>query len=559
MVGIKKKEVKNVVGLRRSKRLLHQNDTTSKTEETPTNNDNTTDSDVIHVKEESDTTTIKETVLNEKLTTITTTSTTKETIVESPYFAKKIKSDDNHNIDDDDEFELKENKLKPRKRTRAKKSIERKVVKKKKDEEKEVTSPYFAKQKIEEKKEGSKSNRKRSRAKRSIDLNSSSMICTKIEESDNDEDNIRMKSEKMNDDYIDIVSSNSQKNVCSNSEKKEDNSLNIPYFVEEARSGRATCKGCWETIKKNELRVGYAPLFRGKPGFTIYKHLKCMTFPSSIQCIEDIWGYETLSEDTMREEVAQQICVSQLENEKQQKEYTPDELVTTTYLGKPITVPSSCTAKLLPFQQEGVSWMVHQETQTANNGGILADEMGMGKTLQTIVTILHNKTQLQHSLPGAKYPPNQPTEILRREESKWDTALEDWKKEMDMNDVPSSLYTKNKKCKSFLPGGARAGTLIICPVIALSQWKNEIEKFTKPNSLTVAIYHGTNRSILPRELLCKYDIVLTTYQVLEAEFRSMISPSKVTCPNCFRKFKVSSFVETSMLILQSFITLYVSF
>ena len=88
---------------------------------------------------------------------------------------------------------------------------------------------------------------------------------------------------------------------------------------------------------------------------------------------------------------------------------------------------------------------------------------------------------------------------------------------MEMINVTKSLFPKGKGKRTEV--GARAGTLVICPVIALSQWKMEIEKFTENGVRTVGIYHGPNRaSEMPRELLRKYDVVLTTYQVLEADF-----------------------------------------
>jgi len=65
-------------------------------------------------------------------------------------------------------------------------------------------------------------------------------------------------------------------------------------------------------------------------------------------------------------------------------------------------------------------------------------------------------------------------------------------------------------------------------VIALTQWKSEIEKFCERNALSICTYHGPDRvKNTPRALLTKYDIVLTTYQVLEADFRKMVSPNKV--------------------------------
>ena len=157
----------------------------------------------------------------------------------------------------------------------------------------------------------------------------------------------------------------------------------------------------------------------------------------------------------------------------------------------------------------------------------------MGKTLQTIATMLDNCPLLHHSKPGAKHPPLSP-DFQRRthEETLWTTAKVDWKHEMAIHNVPQKLLAKKNS-------PARAGTLVVCPLIALSQWKSEIENFTAPNTLSVGIYHGPNRTrAMPAELIRTYDVVLTTYQVLEQDFRKMVSPNKVTCPNCNGKFKV---------------------
>lgn len=139
------------------------------------------------------------------------------------------------------------------------------------------------------------------------------------------------------------------------------------------------------------------------------------------------------------------------------------------------------------------------------------------------MTILDNKPKLQHSRPGAKHPPSAPDlEALKKEEALWKTSVAEWKHEMEMKNVPKKLLPKKF-------GAARAGTLVVCPVIALSQWKSEIEKFTEHNTLTVGIYHGPNRAKeMPPELMQKFDIVLTTYQVMEQDFRKMISPNKGT-------------------------------
>ena len=150
--------------------------------------------------------------------------------------------------------------------------------------------------------------------------------------------------------------------------------------------------------------------------------------------------------------------------------------------------------------------MCHQEVkETEIRGGILADEMGMGKTIQTIATILDHRPKLQHSKPGAKHPPTADLKERQSEEELWNKVSLDWKHEMDVLKVLKKIRSRD--------GGARAGTLVICPVIALSQWRTEIEKFTEEGVLSVCTYHGPDReSQTPRELMKKYDVVLTTYQ-----------------------------------------------
>lgn len=116
--------------------------------------------------------------------------------------------------------------------------------------------------------------------------------------------------------------------------------------------------------------------------------------------------------------------------------------------------PDGMSIDLLPFQLEGLNWLVKQEA-SIYNGGILADEMGMGKTIQTIALFLHDKT---------KRP-----------------------------------------------------SLVVAPTVALMQWKNEIQQHAG-DSLSVGVFHGANRSG-DKEDLEKFDILLTTYSVLESVYR----------------------------------------
>ncbi|KAH8914517.1 hypothetical protein BT69DRAFT_1357783 [Atractiella rhizophila] len=121
------------------------------------------------------------------------------------------------------------------------------------------------------------------------------------------------------------------------------------------------------------------------------------------------------------------------------------------------TILPGSEMNLLPHQILGVSWMVDQEN-SRNKGGILADEMGLGKTIQTIGLIVQN-------------PSDDPR---------------------------------------------RATTLIIAPLGLLEQWKNEINTYA--NDLEVLIYHSSGQKVKTIKELKQYDVVLTNYHTVRAQW-----------------------------------------
>ncbi|CAI5741891.1 unnamed protein product [Hyaloperonospora brassicae] len=111
-------------------------------------------------------------------------------------------------------------------------------------------------------------------------------------------------------------------------------------------------------------------------------------------------------------------------------------------------------------------------------GGILADDMGMGKTMMMLSLIAYQK-----HVGGAKSGDN-------------DSASRGSRK-------------------------ATGKTLVVCPLSLLHQWKNEAFERFRPNTLSVCLHYGDDRdanSGLTTPRLSKSDIVLTTYGVLSAEF-----------------------------------------
>jgi DNA repair protein RAD16 len=171
--------------------------------------------------------------------------------------------------------------------------------------------------------------------------------------------------------------------------------------------------------------------------------------------------------------------------------------------------PEGLLMDLLPFQRQFLTFGLQQERGPLK-GGILADEMGMGKTIQAISLILANKDDVgQYS-----------SDVIResRNINKMDPLLVECHAEVDR----SLDY-----CKA---------TLVVCPLIAVVQWYQEISNHTVPGTLKVAVYQGNKRGDLSQEALSNADVVITTYNTLEADFRRALLPVKISCKYCGKKY-----------------------
>lgn len=123
-----------------------------------------------------------------------------------------------------------------------------------------------------------------------------------------------------------------------------------------------------------------------------------------------------------------------------------------------IEQPRNINRELKPFQLEGVAWMKAME-ETEWGGGLLGDEMGMGKTIQAVSLIMSD------------WPAKQPS-------------------------------------------------LVLIPPVALMQWQQEIKDYTD-GTLKTFVFHGTNaqtKGVTVKELM-KYNVILMSYNSLESMYR----------------------------------------
>ena len=115
------------------------------------------------------------------------------------------------------------------------------------------------------------------------------------------------------------------------------------------------------------------------------------------------------------------------------------------------------TGSLFRYQETGVRWLTYMAEGKC--GCILADSMGLGKTLQVILTI---------------------------------------------------GYLKEKK--------GELHTLVVAPLSLLENWRREIEKFFP--SLSTFVQHGSNRRSYYKELL-DYDVIITSYGSVQTDLSMM--------------------------------------
>ncbi|VWU52155.1 DNA repair protein rhp16, putative [Hepatocystis sp. ex Piliocolobus tephrosceles] len=180
-------------------------------------------------------------------------------------------------------------------------------------------------------------------------------------------------------------------------------------------------------------------------------------------------------------------------------------------------IPEGLKCDLLAYQKKGIAWMIQQEKSKVK-GGILADEMGMGKTIQALTMILYYKQVQSNDIKK-----NYHNHVLNDTSSS--TKL-----------ISNNNHVGKEGCVADKTNAKRIGkTLVITPLPVIMHWCNEIEKFIAPSAISKYIFHGDSKYISYEHLL-KHDIVITSYNTLEMEYRDIKKKEKIRCGSCGKLF-----------------------
>ena len=220
--------------------------------------------------------------------------------------------------------------------------------------------------------------------------------------------------------------------------------------------GLVRIRGKWVELKPEQLEAALA--------FFKKQHLKgTMTLGEALQA-----GLDG-SDETVG---AVGLPVTDIETEG----WVKDLLDRLTHLEKltPIEQPAALKGQLRPYQLQGVSWLAF--LRRFGFGACLADDMGLGKSIQLIALLLHEREFTARALP----PPTR-------------------------GEVPVEVTTNPDP------------TLLVCPMSLVGNWQRELTRFAP--SLSVMVHHGADRLTGDEfEAAARsHEVVLTTYALAQRD------------------------------------------
>lgn len=143
-------------------------------------------------------------------------------------------------------------------------------------------------------------------------------------------------------------------------------------------------------------------------------------------------------------------------------------------------------------------------------GGILADSMGLGKTVMLLSLIAKDKEQ-RYQMSKAEEDPGvqEIIDLGDAGDTKGDDAEND------------NTVEGEKPCTTLATNGIIAGpktTLVVAPLSLLAQWEEEIQS---KSSLSCLAYYGDRVKKISKSTMASVDVLITTYGTLQSEYFSI--------------------------------------
>lgn len=148
-----------------------------------------------------------------------------------------------------------------------------------------------------------------------------------------------------------------------------------------------------------------------------------------------------------------------------------------------------------------------QAASRGSRGGILADEMGLGKTIQ-IAALIHA---------------NRPDEEGASSQKSSDTEEDVKPSRSELQKGSGKLgFGSKKKARRGAPVPNQA-TLVVAPMSLIAQWRDELVRASKKNTLSVELFYGSaagRGNVMEAVEDGEVDVVITSYGTLVGEFKN---------------------------------------
>ncbi|CAH8863785.1 unnamed protein product [Trichobilharzia szidati] len=189
-------------------------------------------------------------------------------------------------------------------------------------------------------------------------------------------------------------------------------------------------------------------------------------------------------------------------------------------------LPIKINATLRSYQQEGVNWLCFLNRYGLN--GILCDDLGLGKTLQTICILAGSHHELKQSLLSKKTKQSKSNKEENASSMKKLKSTTDKKKKKPSKSMPTSSMKKELDESNQSPvtmndelSNKELGlplSLVICPSTLCGHWSHEIQHYAQTDDLKPLIYAGN--PAVRQSLLSKfhqYDVIITSYDSVRSD------------------------------------------